>query len=135
VVKRIETRSGVGRRLAAAGAFPQPGEDVSCVGPQARTETLGRELLGDGDRTGRGIERVERLLDRICLELMLAQASERRLSFRERAGENRGTLDAASACDPDRLRRSGDPPAAFELREAHLLLQDMAFEFGDFGRE
>jgi hypothetical protein len=102
-------------------------------GLQARTETFGREFLGD--RTDRGIERVERRLGCICLDLMLAQAGERRLGFRERAGENRGTLDAASPCDPDRLRRAGDPPPAFELREPHLLLQDMALEFGDFSSE
>ena len=115
MVKRIETRSGAGIRLAAGGAFSQPGENIGGIGFEPRAETLGREFLGDGDRTGRGIERVERLLDRICLELMLAQASERRLSFRERAGENRGIFDTAPARDPDRLRRPGDPPAALEL--------------------
>src|SRR6516162_1551236 len=115
VVRRVQTKSSGGIRLAGGGAFSQPGQDVGRIGPQARTETLGRELLGDGDRAGRGIERLERRLGRICLDLVLAQAGERRLGFRERAGENRGTLDAAAACDPDRLRRSGDPPPAFEL--------------------
>src|SRR5271166_5239307 len=106
VVKRVETKSSSGIRLAAVAAgsaFSQPGQDVGRIGPQARTETLGGELLGDGDRAGRGIERVERRLGGICLDLVLAQAVERRLGFRERAGENRGAFDAAAARDPDRL--------------------------------
>ena len=66
---------------------------------------------------------------------MLAQASQRRLGFGESARENRGAFDAAPARDPDRLRRPGDPPAALELREPHLLLQHVAFQIGDFGGE
>src|SRR6516225_8650043 len=115
VVKRVETRSSVGFRLAAGSAFSQPGQNAGRVGPEARAETLGRELLGDGDRAGRGIEHVKRRLSRLCLDLMLAQAGQRRLGFHERTRENRGTLDAASARDPDRLRRPGDPPPAIEL--------------------
>src|SRR5215469_1792738 len=60
---------------------------------------------------------------------------ECRLGFCERALEDRGTLDAASPRDPDRLRGSGDPPSAFELREPHLLRRDMALQLGDLGGE
>ena len=56
---------------------------------------------------------------------------ERRLGFHERTRENRGTLDAATARDADRLRRASNPPAALEVRKAHLLLQDVALQLGD----
>src|SRR6516164_9059699 len=115
VVKRVETRSGAGYRLGCGDSLPQSRHDLGGIGFEARAETLGREFLSDGDRAGRGIEGIERRLGRICLDLMLAQAVERRLGFRERARENRGILDAAPARDPDRLRRPGDPPAALEL--------------------
>jgi len=77
------------------------------------------------------IEPLERRLGRIRLDLMLAQAVECHLGFGQRASENRGTLDAATARDADRLRRASNPPAALEVRKAHLLLQDVALQLGD----
>jgi len=115
VVKGVETRLGGGFRLAAARAFSQPDQNVGRIGFEARTKTFGRELFGDGNRPRFGIERVERFLGRIGLDLTLAEASERRLGFGERAGENRGSLDAAAARNSNRLRRPGDPPSALEL--------------------
>jgi len=62
---------------------------------------------------------------------MLAQAVERRLGFGERAGKNRGALDAATAPDPDRFRRPGDPPSALELqRQAKATFAAIPGAFG-----
>ena len=118
MVKGVETRSGPGFRLAAAGTFSQPCQYVGCIGFEARTETFGRELFGNGTRTGRGIEPVERRLGRIGLDLMLSQPGERRLGFGERAGEDRGALDAAPTRDPNGFCRSGDSPPALARRRA-----------------
>jgi len=64
---------------------------------------------------------------------MFAQAGERRLGFGERALENRSGLDPPSPRDPNRLSRPCDPPPTLELREPHLLLQDMAPQLCDLG--
>ena len=94
----------------------------AALGLRRRAEAFGGELLGDGDRADCGIERIVCRLRGVGLDLVLAQSGECRLGFCERALEDRGALDAASPRDPDRLRGSGDPPSAFELREPHLLL-------------
>ena len=127
VSKQIKRWHSVSCRQRAA----EPGKHVGRIGLRARTETLGRELLGDGDRAGRSIERLEGRLGCICLDLLLAQAVECHLGFGQRASENRGTLDAVTARDADRLRRASNPPAALEVRKAHLLLQDVALQLGD----
>jgi hypothetical protein len=115
-------RSGTGCRLGAGGALPQAGEHVGGIGFEARAEAIGRKLLGNGDRAGRGIERVERRLGGIGLDLAFAQPGKGGLGFCEGAFENRGGLDAAATRDPNRLRRPGDPSPPLEVREPHLLL-------------
>ena len=95
--------------------MPQAGQHVSRIGFEAWAEPLGRKLLGNRNRAGRGVERFERRLGGISLELSFAQPGKRRLGFRERAFENRSRLDTTAPRDPDRLRRPGDPPSAFEL--------------------
>jgi hypothetical protein len=134
-VNRVETRSGSGCWRAAGGPLPESGEDVGGIGFETRAEAFGSELLGDGDRAGCGIERILCRLRGVGLDLVLAQSGERRLGFCGRALEDRGALDAASPRDPDRLRGSGNPPSAFEPREPHLLLRDMALQLGDLGGE
>jgi hypothetical protein len=115
-------RSGTGCRLGAGGALPQPGEHVGGIGFEARAEPLLRKLLGNGDGAGRGVERIERCLSGIGLDLAFAQPGKGGLGFCEGAFENRGGLDAAATRDPNRLRRPGDPSPPLEVREPHLLL-------------
>src|SRR5262245_23533803 len=103
--------SRTGCRRAAGGALPQSDEHIGGIGFEAGAETLGRELFGNRDRTGRGVERIERRLGGIGLELALSQTGKRRLAFGERAFENWGTLDAAAASDPDGLCRTCDAPS------------------------
>ena len=133
MVKRAETRSDAGRRLPAGSPLPQPGEHVGGIGFEAGAETLRREFFCDGDRAGRGIECVECRFSGIGLDLMFAQAGERRLGFRKRARENRGGLDPSSPRDSNCLSRPCDPPPTLKLREPHLLLQDMAPQLCDLG--
>ena len=102
-------------KKALAVAIAQESQESQRLdGTRARIEDLETRAVA-AIEAGRGIEHVKRRLSRLCLDLMLAQAGQRRLGFHERTRENRGTLDAASAREPDRHRRPGDPPPAIEL--------------------
>src|SRR5215831_2164069 len=104
-VNGVETRSGSGCWHAAGGPLLKSGEDVGGIGFETRAEAFGSELLGDGDRAGRGIERIVCRLRGVGLDLVLAQSGECRLGFCERALEDRCGLAARSG-PPPRLGRS-----------------------------
>lgn len=109
MVKRAETRSDAGRRLAASSPLPQPGEHVGGIGFEAGPETLRREFFCDGDRAGRGIECVECRFSRISHYVALVLDGDLAVDF--------GHTDAVGPVHVYDARITGTRPFSDRLRK------------------